>query len=120
MGGGEQALDVGGDHAVPLLGVGADDGAQEHQAGVVDQGVQPSESFDSLLDGRLGLGAVGDVGVHGQRSPIYANPVRPPNNARFAFLDPQATEFFGDWDTVANDTVALLRAEAGRDPTTGS
>src|SRR5687768_18585030 len=27
-GGGEQALDVDGDHAVPLLGVGADDGAQ--------------------------------------------------------------------------------------------
>jgi len=27
-----------------------------------------------------------------------------------------ATEFFGDWDKVANDTVALLRAEAGRDP----
>ena len=27
-----------------------------------------------------------------------------------------ATEFFRDWDKVANDTVALLRAEAGRDP----
>ena len=66
-GGGEQALDVDGDHAVPLLGVGADDRAQEHQAGVVDQGVQPSEPLDGLLDGRLGLGAVGDVGFHGQR-----------------------------------------------------
>jgi MmyB-like transcription regulator ligand binding domain len=32
------------------------------------------------------------------------------------FLDPHATEFFRDWDTVANDTVALLRAEAGHDP----
>ncbi len=29
---------------------------------------------------------------------------------------PAATEFFRDWDKVANDTVALLRAEAGRDP----
>ena len=38
----------------------------------------------------------------------------PPNNARFVFLDLQATEFFGEWDKVANDTVALLRAEAGR------
>jgi hypothetical protein len=49
-------------------------------------------------------------------SSIYADPVRPPNTARFLFLDPYATEFFGDWDQVANDTVALLRAEAGRDP----
>jgi hypothetical protein len=32
------------------------------------------------------------------------------------FLDPNATEFFRDWNKVANDTVALLRAEAGRDP----
>ncbi|MEV6156849.1 helix-turn-helix transcriptional regulator [Nonomuraea sp. NPDC052129] len=48
-------------------------------------------------------------------SPVYADPVRPPNNARFVFLDPQATEFFRDWDKVANDTVAMLRAEAGRD-----
>ena len=39
-----------------------------------------------------------------------------PSNARFVFLDPQATTFFRDWDTVANDTVAILRAEAGRDP----
>ena len=39
-----------------------------------------------------------------------------PSNARFVFLDPQAKTFFRDWDTVANDTVAILRAEAGRDP----
>ena len=38
------------------------------------------------------------------------------NTARFVFLDSHATEFFGDWDKVANDTVALLRAEAGRNP----
>jgi MmyB-like transcription regulator ligand binding domain len=47
---------------------------------------------------------------------VYAAPVRPPNNARFVFLDPQAPEFFREWDKVANDTVALLRAEVGRDP----
>jgi hypothetical protein len=41
---------------------------------------------------------------------------RPANNARFLFLDPDATEFFRDWDKVASDTVAMLRAEAGRDP----
>jgi transcriptional regulator with XRE-family HTH domain len=49
-------------------------------------------------------------------APIYADPVRPPNTARFIFLDPHATELFCDWDKVANDIVALLRAEAGRDP----
>src|SRR5690606_28333807 len=38
------------------------------------------------------------------------------NNAKLVFLDPRASTFFRDWDTVANDTVALLRAEAGRDP----
>ncbi|MFH9002056.1 helix-turn-helix domain-containing protein [Streptomyces afghaniensis] len=49
-------------------------------------------------------------------SPVYADPVRPPNNARFVFLDPQATTFFREWDKVAGDTVAMLRAEVGRDP----
>jgi transcriptional regulator with XRE-family HTH domain len=48
-------------------------------------------------------------------APVYADPVRPPNNARFVFLDPHATEFFREWDKVAGDTVAMLRAEAGRD-----
>jgi MmyB-like transcription regulator ligand binding domain len=43
-------------------------------------------------------------------------PLRPPNNARFVFLDPCASEFFRDWNKIANDTVAVLRAEAGRDP----
>ena len=39
-----------------------------------------------------------------------------PNVARFMFLDPAAREFYVDWDSLAGDTVALLRAEAGRDP----
>jgi transcriptional regulator with XRE-family HTH domain len=38
------------------------------------------------------------------------------NNARVVFLDPGSPSFFRDWDAVADDTVALLRAEAGRDP----
>jgi hypothetical protein len=48
-------------------------------------------------------------------SPMYADP-EGPNSARFVFLDPRAIEFFREWDKVANDVVALLRAEAGRDP----
>src|SRR5260370_26788622 len=42
-------------------------GPQEHQAGIVDQRVQPPESLDGLPYGRLGLGAVGDVRFYGQR-----------------------------------------------------
>jgi len=68
-----------------------------------------------VLNGRLDILTANHLG-HALFSPVYADPVRPPNNARFLFLDPHASEFFRDWDKVANDTVALLRAEAGRDP----
>jgi hypothetical protein len=33
------------------------------------------------------------------------------------FLDPAAPEFYYEWDRMAGDTVALPRAEAGRNPT---
>lgn len=49
-------------------------------------------------------------------SEMYTNPVRPVNTARFTFLDPRAPNFFIDWERVANDVVAALRSEAGRDP----
>jgi transcriptional regulator with XRE-family HTH domain len=41
---------------------------------------------------------------------------RPVNNARFVFLDPRATAFYRDWSKAADDTVATLRTQAGRDP----
>jgi transcriptional regulator with XRE-family HTH domain len=41
---------------------------------------------------------------------------RPANGARFVFLDPRAQHFYLDWDRVANEVVAMLRSEAGRDP----
>jgi hypothetical protein len=49
-------------------------------------------------------------------SVVFADPVRPANNARFVFLNPKAPEFLVDWDRAADDVVASLRAEAGRDP----
>jgi transcriptional regulator with XRE-family HTH domain len=49
-------------------------------------------------------------------APVLADPTRPANFARFTFLDPHAQMFWGDWDRVAGDTVAMLRTEAGRDP----
>jgi hypothetical protein len=67
-----------------------------------------------VLNRRLDILAANELGF--ALYSIYADPVRPPSNARFIFLDPHATGFFRDWDKIANDTVALLRAEAGRDP----
>lgn len=38
------------------------------------------------------------------------------NLARYCFLDPRAKEFYPDWETAADITVAILRTEAGHDP----
>ncbi len=47
---------------------------------------------------------------------VYADPTRPPNLARFTFLDDNAHQFYPDWDSAADICVAILRTEAGRDP----
>jgi transcriptional regulator with XRE-family HTH domain len=49
-------------------------------------------------------------------SEMYRDPSRPVNIARFVFLNQQARTFFLDWHSAANDTVAILRTEAGRTP----
>jgi hypothetical protein len=49
-------------------------------------------------------------------SELYAAPARPVNNARFVFLDARAEAFYGDWERVAGECVAILRWAAGRDP----
>lgn len=49
-------------------------------------------------------------------SELYSDPQRPVNHARFTFLNPRAAAFYPDWNRAANDTVAILRAESGRDP----
>ena len=46
-------------------------------------------------------------------APVFSDSRRPPNSARFVFLDRSATDLYRDWAGVADDTVALLRAEAG-------
>jgi len=63
--------------------------------------------LDILVANRLGAALY---------SPILEDPSGPPNTARFTFLNSKATEFFRDWDAIASDAVAILRAEAGRDP----
>jgi transcriptional regulator with XRE-family HTH domain len=49
-------------------------------------------------------------------APMFDDPARPANHARFAFLQPRARDFWRDWDPIATDTVAMMRTEAGRDP----
>lgn len=49
-------------------------------------------------------------------SPMYDDPRRPVNLARFHFLDPRAHEFYPNWERAADTTVAIMRTEAGRDP----
>jgi transcriptional regulator with XRE-family HTH domain len=49
-------------------------------------------------------------------SDLYAGGSRPPNLARYQFLDAAARQFYADWDRVADVTVDLLRTEAGRNP----
>ena len=47
---------------------------------------------------------------------MYLDPARPVNVARFVFLSPRARIFFLDWERAADDIVAILRSEAGRNP----
>lgn len=49
-------------------------------------------------------------------APALVDPLRPPNLARFLFLDPAGREFHPDWEVAADTTVAILRTEAGRNP----
>lgn len=48
--------------------------------------------------------------------PLYADPVRPANYARFLFLDRHARDFWVDWNDAADNTVAILRGNAGTNP----
>jgi transcriptional regulator with XRE-family HTH domain len=47
-------------------------------------------------------------------SGAFGNDGKVPNPARFVFLDRESRNFFVDWDRAADDMVALLRAESGR------
>jgi transcriptional regulator with XRE-family HTH domain len=66
-----------------------------------------NERLDVLAANRLGEALY---------APVFDFSSGPVNSARFLFLSPKASEFFVDWDTIAHDAVAILRAAAGRDP----
>jgi transcriptional regulator with XRE-family HTH domain len=78
--------------------------------------------LDSMVDlpayvrnGRLDILAANRLG-YALYSPVFTNSTATPNMARFIFLNPAASEFFHGWEGIAGDAVAILRAEAGRDP----
>ncbi|MCI0144238.1 helix-turn-helix transcriptional regulator, partial [Arthrobacter bambusae] len=63
--------------------------------------------LDIVASNRLGRALYSDM---------YAYPGEPANHARFVFFNPQATEFYPDWDRAANEVVTILRTESGRHP----
>jgi hypothetical protein len=68
-----------------------------------------------VRNGRLDLLAANSLG-RALYSEHLDSPFGPANTARFVFLDERAPTFYADWEQIANDVVAVLRAEAGRDP----
>lgn len=68
-----------------------------------------------VRNGRRDILAANRLG-HALYSEAYLDPIRPVNTARFVFLSPRARAFFPDWQRAADDTVAILRSEAGRNP----
>jgi transcriptional regulator with XRE-family HTH domain len=85
-----------------------------------------NESLQQLLDamrdvpavvqnGRLDVLASNQLG-RALFAEMFEHPPRPANFCRYVFLDPRAEEFYRDWKATATQTVALLRAEAGRSP----
>jgi transcriptional regulator with XRE-family HTH domain len=68
-----------------------------------------------VRNGRLDILAINPLG-RALYAPVFEDPARPANLARFCFLSPRATELYPDWEDAADTSVALLRTEAGRDP----
>jgi transcriptional regulator with XRE-family HTH domain len=68
-----------------------------------------------VRNGRLDILSANQL-AYALYSPVFADPARPVNLARFIFLDRRAPEFYADWDGIANAAVGSLRAEAGRNP----
>jgi transcriptional regulator with XRE-family HTH domain len=76
------------------------------------------DSIDSPAWIRNGRGDFLAANVLGRAlySEMFRDPARPANTARFTFLSARSREFFVDWEGTADAAVAILRAEAGRNP----
>jgi transcriptional regulator with XRE-family HTH domain len=78
--------------------------------------------LDSMTGPALVMNGRGDVlALNALGRALYAPMIEAargatPNHARFIFLDARSRDFWGDWERAADNAVALLHAEAGRDP----
>jgi transcriptional regulator with XRE-family HTH domain len=69
-----------------------------------------------VRNGRMDLLATNHLG-RAMHSSLYDRDAgRPPNFARYTFLDEDSHRFYPDWDLAAETAVAILRTEAGRNP----
>ncbi|MEU8931569.1 helix-turn-helix transcriptional regulator [Streptomyces sp. NPDC048409] len=85
--------------------------------------VRPSIAW--MIDAMDGVAA---FAVNGRQDILAANPLgrafcapvfearEPANMVRFTYLDPRAREFFADWDRMAKECAAALRAQAAHEP----
>jgi transcriptional regulator with XRE-family HTH domain len=90
--------------------------ARPHLRPAVQQMLDAMTTVPAFVrNGRLDLLGANRLGraLYSQHFDSHA---QPPNTARFVFLDDRAQTYYLDWNTVAADVVAILRAEAGRDP----
>lgn len=82
----------------------------------VQQLLDAMDNVPALVqNGRLDIIAVNTLG-RAVFSQMFEQPQQPANFVRYVFLDPRAQDFYRDWDDAAQQTVALLRTEAGRTP----
>ncbi len=104
----------------------AGDGAPRRRGRPLDRW-RPSPSIQWVLDsmasavamignGRTDLLAWNALGGALMDEMIANAGSRPPNFARYLFLDPGSQTFYPDWEKAAAVNVAMLRTEAGRDP----
>jgi len=68
-----------------------------------------------IRNGRLDILATNRLGK-ALYWPVFQDPARPANLARFQFLNPGASEYMTQLDDQKAASAALLRTEAGRDP----
>lgn len=87
------------------------------------QRVRPT--IQAILDAQLSpawvSNTIGDVVAtnvlaRAYLSPLFDDPARPVNTARFRFLNVRAVDYYLDWEQTGADTVAGLRTRAGQNP----
>jgi transcriptional regulator with XRE-family HTH domain len=89
---------------------------QQQVAPAVQQTIDAMSSVPAVVqNGRLDILATNRLGA-ALFSDVFTDRQRPANFGRFVFLDARAHAFYRDWEGVAQQTVALLRSEAGRSP----